>query len=292
MFTGREMTSASGPSAPIEPPERTGRLARRMASRAATALGLGFRDERLKRSLTVRQVADATGLSPEAIYAAESGRVARLETYARLAVALGLRLDATMTEPRRLRSRTTDDLVHAAMGELEAGHFRRLGATVRLDEPYQHDQFAGRADLVAWTLDPPELLHIENKSQIRDVQDTLGSFNAKRAYLGQEIAGRLGIRRWRSETHVLVLAWTAEVLHTLRLRAETFRSIAPDPPGAFGAWWSGGAPSPQVSTTLVVLDPLATARQRLWIGLEQSVAARPRYRGYADLAAALDRASR
>src|SRR5438132_266200 len=82
---------------------------------------------------------------------------------------------------------------------------------------------AGSADLVGWSLNPPDLLHVENKTRVPNVQEAAGAFNAKRAFLGREIAERLRVPRWRTETHVLVLAWTAEVLHTLRLRTETFR---------------------------------------------------------------------
>jgi hypothetical protein len=38
------------------------------------------------------------------------------------------------------------------MGEFEARHFRPIVDGVGLDEPYQHYQFAGRADFVAWRL--------------------------------------------------------------------------------------------------------------------------------------------
>ena len=115
----------------------------------------------------------------------------------------------------------------------------------------------------------------------------MGTFTAKRAYLGPVLAERLGMLKWRSETHVLALAWTADVLHTLRLRTETFRSTAPDHPDLFTRWWRGDAVPPGITSTLVVLDPIAAGRQPMWVGLDDCLRARPRHHGYADLATAL-----
>ena len=173
------------------------------------------------------------------------------------------------------------------MGEFEARRFRPLVNGVGLDEPYQHFQFAGRADFVAWRLDPAALLHIENRTRFPDFQEMAGSFNAKRAYLGQALAQRLGVRTWRSETHVIAALWSAEALHAIRLRTESFRSLCPYPTDGFAAWWEGRAVDAGVSTVLVVMDPLASARQRQWVGLDEALKVRPRHRGYADVAAKL-----
>ena len=179
------------------------------------------------------------------------------------------------------------DPVHSPMGELEAGHMRGLAVRVALDEPYQHFQFAGRADLVAWDISMRALLHIENRTRFPDIQEMAGAFNAKRAYLGRVLADRLGIRGWESETHVLVAVWSAEVLHSLRKRTESFRAICPDAPGSFVDWWAGMPPPTGKASTFVVLDPLAAGRQRLFVGLEEALTTRPRHRGYADIARAL-----
>ncbi len=77
--------------------------------------------------------------------------------------------------------------------------------------------------------------------------------------------------------------WSAEVLHSLRLRPESFRSLCPDPSEAYGAWWAGQAPAAGVTSSFVLLDPLASGRQRVFVGLEEAIAsAKPRHRGYAD----------
>ena len=177
------------------------------------------------------------------------------------------------------------------MGECEAAQLARLGLNVAIDEPYQHFQFAGRADLLAWNLDERRLLHVENKSRIDDLQDLAGAYNAKRAYLATALGERLGVgpRGWRTVTHVLAVLWSSEVLHALRIRTATFRAVCPDPPEGFAGWWADSDLKAGATSALVVLDPAADlGRARRWIGLEEAIAsARPRYRGYADAAARL-----
>jgi hypothetical protein len=143
------------------------------------------------------------------------------------------------------------------MGELEARQLNSHGFAIAIDEPYQHFQFAGRADLLAWDLEARALLHVENKSDLPDLQDLAGSYNAKRAYLPAAIAQRLnmGPRGWASVTHVLAVLWSSAVLHVLRLRPATFTAICPSPVDPFEAWWAGDPPAEGVTSSLVILDP-------------------------------------
>jgi hypothetical protein len=208
---------------------------------------------------------------------------------------MGLRLEAELVDPRKRASSLVvaryQDPVHAAMGEFEAGHLRPLGHRIAIDEPYQHYQFAGRADLVAWDAEARAMLHLENRTRLPNIQDMAGPFNSKRAYLGQIMAERTGVRGWTSETHVIMALWSAEVLHALRLRTESFRSICPDSSEPFGAWWAGRPPASGRASTLVVVDPLAAGRQRQFVGLDDALTARPRYSGYAHAAEAIARAA-
>ncbi|MDP8903995.1 MAG: hypothetical protein M3N29_01535 [Chloroflexota bacterium] len=166
-----------------------------------------------------------------------------------------------------------------------------LGVPVGLDEPYQHYQFAGRADVVAWDVSRRALLHIENRTRFPEFQHMAGAYNAKRAYLAQALAGRVGVPSWKSETHVLVGLWSAEVLRVLRLRTDSFPALCPDPPAPFHAWWNGQPPTGGRASTLVVLDPLTSGRQRSVLELDRALSARARYRGYAEAAAALTAAA-
>jgi transcriptional regulator with XRE-family HTH domain len=243
---------------------------------AAEAIGT----ERLRRCWTLAELASRAGVSIAAAQRAETGAPVSLETYVRLATALGLRASLMLEDRRRRQSGTGQDVVHAAMGEFEAGHFRRLGFEVAVDEPYQHFQFAGRADILAWDRDTRALLHLENRTRFPNLQDVAGSYNAKRAYLASAFAGRLGLSgRWRSVTHALVALWSSEVLHALRLRTETFRSLCPDQIEGFAGWWAGAPPASGETSTFVVLDPLAGEQgpRRRLIDLDAALRADPRY---------------
>jgi hypothetical protein len=226
------------------------------------------------------------------VQSVEAGIAASLDTYARLASALGLRPELTFTDPRRRGSTMrSEDPVHSAMAERQAAHLQRFEFPVAIDEPYQHYQFAGRADLLAWDLSARALLHIENRTRFPNLQEAAGSFNAKKAYLPQAIAERLGVRGgFTSVTHAMVVLWSAEVLHTLRIRTATFRSMCPDPLDAFQSWWSGAPPGPGTHRTLVVFDPaLDLGRRATFRGLEPVATLRPRYAGYAAAADSLGR---
>lgn len=178
------------------------------------------------------------------------------------------------------------------MAEAEAQQFSRHGYSLALDEPYQHFQFAGRADLLAWDLDARALLHIENKSQLPDIQDIAGSYNAKRAYLASVMADRLGLgpAGWRTVNHALVVLWSGEALHALRLRQATFAALCPSPLDPFAAWWDGEPPKSGLTSSLVLFDPdpgLSRRRPR-FVGIDRVATVDRRYRNYADAAAALD----
>jgi transcriptional regulator with XRE-family HTH domain len=253
----------------------------------------GFvRTARLGRRWTVDQLAERAGLSKRSVYLTEQSEPISIEVLARLAVALGLRLDLVLSEPTRrdARMRRALDPVHAAMGEFEADHFLRLDFTVGIDEPYQHYQFAGRADLIAWHTERRALLHIENRTRFPDIQDAAGSFNAKRAYLAYAVGERLGVRRWDVQTHVMAALWSSEVIRSIRRHPGTFESLCPDPVEVFDNWWAGRLLGPRASSVFVLLDPWSEGRARRYIGLEDALTrARPRYRGYAEAAARLAR---
>lgn len=230
-------------------------------------------------------MAASAGLGLGTVQAAESGQVCSLETYVRLADALRLKAEFGLTDPRRRETsgNRSVDPVHAAMGEVEAGHLRDRGYGVGIDEPFQHYQFAGRADLVAWSLEGRALLHVENKTRFPDLQEAFGTFNAKRSYLGRELAERAGVGRWRSETHVIAALWSSEVLHSMRMHQASFASVCPDPVEYFEAWWRKVPPASGRYSTAIVFDPATGRRDRRpWFGLTDLDGARPRYRDYLD----------
>ena len=229
-----------------------------------------------------------SGVPRSTIHDLESGESTSLQNYLQLARALRLRPEFSFVDSRRCDPLNRQrDAVHAAMSEAQAAHLRRAGCEVRLDEPYQHYQFAGRGDLVAWQIAERRLLHIENRTEFPDLQDSFGRFNAKRAYLGQELASRAGVERWRSETHVIAALWSSDSLRIIRRHRASFESVCPSPPDSFASWWSGESPvSVGHHSTLVLFDPVTgeCPAGRAWVGLGELEKLRSRYRDYADAA--------
>jgi hypothetical protein len=234
----------------------------------------------------MRELGRRCGLTGSAIQKMEAGEPGSIEAYARVGVALTLRPEIHLLDERDRRVIRDEDPVHAWMGDVQASHLQGVRLPVAIDEPYQHYQFAGRADLVAWSIERRALLHIENRSRFPNMQDAAGSFNAKRQYLAAALADRLQIRRgFVSVTHVICALWSSEVLHTLRLRTATFRALCPDAPDAFASWWRGVPPAEESSTSFVLFDPMPEGRSRQWVDLDAALRVDPRYRSYADAAA-------
>jgi transcriptional regulator with XRE-family HTH domain len=262
-------------------------------NRVAVALGREVFDARTARRWTLADLAGRAGVSVATAQRMEAGRSGSLEAYVRVGLALGVEPDFSLRASRASATRDADP-VHAAMGEIEARHLREMGHDIYLDEPYQHYQFAGRADVVAVDLERRALLHLENRTRFPDTQAFAGSWNAKRAYLADQLARRFGIRGgFLSEDHVVVALWSAEVIHPLRMRGASFRALCPDDAAHFGAWWDGqSGPTPGKRSSLVIFDPLPGRRasRRRWVGFEAVATADPRYRGYADALSALRQA--
>ncbi len=256
-------------------------------------IGIAIRNERRGRGLTLRELAESARVDPSTVHNVEVGEPASLEVLQHIAMALRLDLRVEIASSRRSGVARVEDPVHAAMGEIQAAHYQKLGMRTNLDVPFQHYQHAGRADFLAWSAESAHLLHLENRTQFPNTQEALGSFNAKRAYLGAELAERLGIGRWRHQAHVIVALWSAEALHSLRLRNATWRAACPDS-GVFGAWWLGELPPTGILSELIVWDPLEGIRRdrRRWVGLGEVATVRPRYHGYREALAALRAAAR
>lgn len=266
-------------------------------TRMAVEAGQRLREERSRRGWTLREVAARARVSVTLVHNVEAGATAGLESYARIAAALGLRPSLVFADAHaRAQSpaapdpgREAADFVHAAMSELEAAALARPGRTVGIDEPYQHYQFAGRADVIAW--ERRDLLHIENRTRFPNLQEAAGSYNAKRQFLARALAERAGVGPdgWRSVTHVMACLWSAEVLHVLRLRRATFAALCPDAPDALDSWLAGNQPRAGVTSALVLLDPSVPlgSRRRTLAALSDLARLDPRHRGYADAAGAL-----
>jgi transcriptional regulator with XRE-family HTH domain len=256
--------------------------------RLCRRLGIALRSARQARGWNLRRAALASGLSPSAVARLEDGKPGALLTYLRMGAALGLRLDLDLVGPATALE--LEDAVHAVMGEVQARRFGTGTREVFIDEPYQHFRFAGRGDLVVVDRAVRALEHSENKTRIVNVGELGGSFNAKTQWLAGQVADRHGVRRFRSETHVLVLLWSEEVLAAVRSLARTFRSFGPDGAQPFAAWWDG-TPLPGVHRSVVVFDPIDRGpEQPRWVGLDEALDLRSRYQGYLDAYREMQRA--
>jgi transcriptional regulator with XRE-family HTH domain len=273
LFNPAGMSSAEGP--------------KRATQRLAGHLGSVIRADRTRRRWTLRELAGRAGVSPSLVHWVEAGNPASLATYARIGTSLGLRLEASLVDPRRVSGPGRfEDPVHSAIVDLLAGRLRDRGSTVALDEPFQDYHFAGRADLLAWRLDRAALLHVEVKTRFPDIQDALGRYNEKRRYLPRQLAERVGLHGgWMNVTNVLCGLWSAELIHPLRLRWSSFAVTCPDDEEPFEAWLRGDLPEAGATTSsLVLVDPALEVRpiRRWYVGRDRLLVVRPRYHGYAD----------
>ena len=222
-------------------------------------------------------------MSVSGVHSIEAGESGSRDSYCRLSAALGLRAELEFVEVKKLRPKGRD-VVHAAMGELEVARLAGFGFATGVDEPYQHFQFAGRADVVAWSIESRAFLHIENRTMFPDIQEIAGSWNAKRVYLPAELGQRLGVRRWSSITNVMVGAWSAELMDEVRRHLGTFRSLCPHAADGFNSWWRGEPPSAGTTSQFVVLDPVPRRGSILVAALDEALTSPPRYSRYAEIA--------
>jgi transcriptional regulator with XRE-family HTH domain len=262
-----------------------------LVSALAGHVGIRIREERRRRRWTLRDLSLRAGISTSLLHWIETGRAASLESYVRISAALGLRTALELVDSRRRDSARPQDPVHAAIVELLASRVARPRVTVSVDEPYQHYQFAGRADLVAWSVEERALLHVKVRTAFPNLQDAFGSYNAKRRWLAASVADRIGLHRgFDIVTHAMVALWSSEVVHAVRLHPESFRAIGPDPADPFEAWWHGVLPPRAATSSLVFVDPVEGGRRdrRRLVGLDDALRTRPRFRGYADVVAALE----
>jgi hypothetical protein len=211
-------------------------------------------------------------VSVATVHAAEAGVHTSIATWIRITEALGLDLSVEVgSVDRRAVRRRDADIVHALMGECEVSLLAAHDLQVATDEPWQHYQFAGRADVLAWDVATRQLLHIENRTQFPDVQDAVGRFRSAQRFLAGSVADRVGISHPRSETHVMVALWSAEVLRVIRRSPSTFRAVDTGGRVSFDAWLAGEQAPDGRHMTLVLFDPFATGRRRRFASLDDAL---------------------
>ncbi len=284
-FTLDEMSPRS---AQRPPSQRAAALANRIAVR----FGERIQNRREERRWTLAVLAKAARLSIGLVHKIDAGQPGSIDSYARLATALGLDLFDSGDQSRGSDDTHRDqDPVHAAMGEVEAKHLRRLGYVVRMDEPYQHFRFAGRADSWpgTWGAAPSCISRTERASRTSRTRSAVTTESARTSVAcwpsvsGSPKGG--AARRMRSSRSGHPRSFEACACASNR-SWPSVRTMSRSSP-------HGGQANPAAGrhTTLVILDPVDFGRrdQASFIGLADLGRAEPRYTGYAEAVATLRR---
>lgn len=165
-------------------------------------LGRSIRAVRIKRRMRQADLAEAAGVAQQTISRLEAGRVVSvtLGTIRRVCDALGIRL----TIEARWQGAELDRLLgsrHSAMHEELARLFDALPDWVAAPEvTFAIYGERGAIDILAWHAPTRSLLVIELKTEIVDVQETVGTLDRKRR-LAAKVAAERG---W---TPASVSAW-------------------------------------------------------------------------------------
>jgi transcriptional regulator with XRE-family HTH domain len=147
---------------------------------------------RVRARMTQRQLATRAGVSGRAVYLLETGRgrSLRLRTIESIVGSLSARIDLRMM----WNGPELDRLLDAGHAALSAGvkqQLTRWGWLVRVEVSYAHFGERGRVDLLAFHPPTRTLLVIEVKTMLVDVQELVGSLDAK-TRLARTIAEPIG----------------------------------------------------------------------------------------------------
>jgi transcriptional regulator with XRE-family HTH domain len=154
---------------------------------------------RVRRGLTQLDVARRAGVSRATVSLAERGVLDGMTVGVMMRIAAALDIRVSLTP--RWRGGDLDrilDARHAALAERVAAHLSALPGWVLSPEvsfAYYADR--GRIDILAWHPITRSVLIVELKTEIADVQDTLGVLDMKRRH-ARKIAAERGCTLRRS----------------------------------------------------------------------------------------------
>jgi transcriptional regulator with XRE-family HTH domain len=157
------------------------------------AIGRMLRIVRVKRGLRQEDVAEAAAVSQSTVSRLELGRLEgiQLGTLRRVAAVVGVRVTVEMRGPGAELDRLLG-AHHSAMHEEVARLFERLPDWVALPEvTFALRGERGAIDVLAWHAGSRCLLVIELKTELVDVQETVGTLDRK-VRLATEIAREQG----------------------------------------------------------------------------------------------------
>jgi transcriptional regulator with XRE-family HTH domain len=158
----------------------------------AGRLGRLVRVLRVRQRLTQADLAARARVSRRAVSLLERGHASavRLGDAEAVAVALDGRMDVRLFWHGPELDRLMDS-GHAALAASVKRRLERWGWLVRVEVSYSRYGERGRIDLLAWHAVTRNLLVLELKTELVDVQELLGSLDVK-ARLAPHVAGSLG----------------------------------------------------------------------------------------------------
>ena len=200
------------------------------------SIGRALRAVRVKKRLRQRDVAQRAGLSQQTVSDIELGRIGgmTLSTVRRVAGAIDARIIASV----RWQGADLDRLLgarHSAMHEALAAAFTSLPEWVRLPEvSFSVYGERGVIDILAWHPPTRSLLVIEIKTELADLQETLGTLDRK-VRLAPIVARERG---WSpaSVSAWLVIAEGSTNRGRVQAHASLLRSKLPADGSALRAW--------------------------------------------------------
>lgn len=186
----------------------------------AERLGRLARTLRVRQRLTQADVASRAGISRRAVSILERGlaRLMKLGDVERIFTALGARVDIRVLWNGPELDRLLD-AAHAAVGASVKRRLERWGWIVRVEVSYSRYGERGRIDILAWHAATRTLLVVEIKTDLVDVQDLLGTLDAK-TRLARHVAEPFG---WEVATVVPAIVFAED--RTTRYRLERVDSL-------------------------------------------------------------------
>jgi hypothetical protein len=212
--------------------------------------------QRIRRRQRQVDVGRAAHLSPSTIGRQESGDIGAFETLERHARALGLRVEVRLTGRGGELARLADE-EHAAIVEALARRLRNGGFEVATEVSFNEWGDRGRVDLAGFDPRRRLLVLVEAKTELADLQDTIGRLDVK-SRLARRIAERRG---WQADGTVVVLAVAATAWNRALVAAR--RSYFA---GFAGMWLlGGGLPLPAEGGQILLWVPARRAGRRGWL---------------------------
>jgi transcriptional regulator with XRE-family HTH domain len=234
--------------------------------------GRGIRALRLRRRWRQLDLALAAGVSRSVVGMIELGQGRRLivETYARIAEALGARVDLVLRWNGEALDRLLDS-DHAALVEAMAHQLGAAGWEVRAEVSFAIWGERGSVDVLGWHAATRTVLVIEVKSVVADVQATLFGLDRK-GRLGAEIAKSIG---WTAAGvgRLLVISGDRTSRRRVARHAATFEAALPDRLLAVRRWLRAPDPGRPLRGLLFVTPATTTGTRHRQSGKRASTRA-------------------